>query len=580
MNDRAADAAFSRGLVHHRAGRLEEAAVAYREALALAPGHAEALHLLGVSAHQAGRSEEAARHIEAAVRAGPETTHQHNNLGEAYRALGRHGDAVRCYRRALELDAGNAGALANLGLALEAEGDAAGAVEHLERALAVEDDPQVRWDLARTLERAGRLEEALAAYRDLLARDPDLHPARLRVGQVLLGLARHDEAVEAFEALAARHPGELRPALGAAQALHGLSRFAEAAERARDALRAAPHDGRACTVLGLALFEQGLLEEASEAFLGETRATYARDAAPETANLWRSQVTRTKLRHDLEQYAHLGEGGVLADAHALVAEHRAALAALEAAPQSTGPHFAVAPDSALAPRYNRIVNDWRAPTLGDGALSRTIDREAIERRFADSPGAYAWLDGLLGAPALAALQRYCTESSVWLETKFRDEVGASLRNGFACPLLLQIAAEVREAFPAIFGGLPLVDVFAYKYYQDEADGHVHADIGAASVNFWVTPDEANLDPDSGGLVIWNKRVPNRYFRASASEKDAIERDLVSAPDAIPERIGYRCNRAMLFRSSVLHKSDRMRFRDAFAYRRVSVTMVFGNPPQD
>jgi hypothetical protein len=32
------------------------------------------------------------------------------------------------------------------------------------------------------------------------------------------------------------------------------------------------------------------------------------------------------------------------------------------------------------------------------------------------------------------------------------------------------------------------------------------------VNFWITPDEANLDPEGGGLVIWDRRTPGMGIR--------------------------------------------------------------------
>lgn len=36
---------------------------------------------------------------------------------------------------------------------------------------------------------------------------------------------------------------------------------------------------------------------------------------------------------------------------------------------------------------------------------------------------------------------------------------------------------------------------------------MHADHAAVNLNFWVTPDEANLDPSSGGLVVYPKAPP-------------------------------------------------------------------------
>ena len=46
------DQAIQRALLHHQAGRLAEAEVLYRQALTEAPGHPDALHLLGALACQ------------------------------------------------------------------------------------------------------------------------------------------------------------------------------------------------------------------------------------------------------------------------------------------------------------------------------------------------------------------------------------------------------------------------------------------------------------------------------------------------------------------------------------------------
>lgn len=36
----------------------------------------------------------------------------------------------------------------------------------------------------------------------------------------------------------------------------------------------------------------------------------------------------------------------------------------------------------------------------------------------------------------------------------------------------------------------------------------HSDHATVNLNFWVTPDDANLDPSSGGLVVYPKVPPS------------------------------------------------------------------------
>ena len=136
--------------------------------------------------------------------------------------------------------------------------------------------------------------------------------------------------------------------------------------------------------------------------------------------------------------------------------------------------------------------------------------------------------------------------------------------------------------PGLLSGLRLRTVFGYIYFQVDQDGHLHADQGivgdrrVVSLNYWLTPTNANADPDHGGLWVWNKRAPEAYFRTSDEAlKVRILDDLISAPDADARYVPYAGNRAMLFRADVLHKSEQMRFKEGLENRRISLTFVFG-----
>ena len=50
-------------------------------------------------------------------------------------------------------------------------------------------------------------------------------------------------------------------------------------------------------------------------------------------------------------------------------------------------------------------------------------------------------------------------------------------------------------------------MWAYKYDQKGGGIAMHADHAVTNVNIWLTPDEANLDPSKGGLVVYRKPAP-------------------------------------------------------------------------
>src|SRR5271167_1951868 len=88
---------------HEQAGRLNEAEEALGQALAMAPQHAGALHLLGVVAFRQGRIDGAAVLMERSIAAAPETALYHRNICEVYRSLGRYDDALAAGHRAVGL---------------------------------------------------------------------------------------------------------------------------------------------------------------------------------------------------------------------------------------------------------------------------------------------------------------------------------------------------------------------------------------------------------------------------------------------------------------------------------------------
>ena len=194
-----------------------------------------------------------------------------------------------------------------------------------------------------------------------------------------------------------------------------------------------------------------------------------------------------------------------------------------------------------------------------------------------APG-IVFFDDFLKPGALRALYDFCQQSTIWWQLTFANEVGTSIRNGFACPLILQMAEELRQLVPGLLADLEIRTIWAYKYYRSDSGLALHADDGAVSLNFWLTPDAANLDPESGGLTFWeNTEAPVGYFdiQDPVAKAAALQSALETAPGAVEHRLPYRCNRAALFNSKVLHRTDRMHFKEGYDNRRINLTMIFG-----
>ena len=96
-----------------------------------------------------------------------------------------------------------------------------------------------------------------------------------------------------------------------------------------------------------------------------------------------------------------------------------------------------------------------------------------------------------------------------------------------------------------------------------------------NVNFWITPDEANLDPASGGLKVWDVDAPLDWDFLKFNGDVAATRDFLRRSGAKSITVPYRANRAVIFDSDLFHETDRIAFKEGYLNRRINVTLLYG-----
>lgn len=230
----------------------------------------EVVHLLrGRNAFRAGRYDDAATAFRQALEASPTSVRARVNLATA---LARQGDleaATKLYHEVLEREPGNAAAHFNLGTMREGENKYAEAIPHFEAALASDPrDVAARVELGRSLRAVGRQPDALARYRETIEIDPANEDARLGEAAVLVDLGRYREARDRLEAALALMPQQGRLAHALARLLAASPDLAvrdgaRAVALAQVVLDAAPSTVHAET-LALALAEAGRCQDAAD----------------------------------------------------------------------------------------------------------------------------------------------------------------------------------------------------------------------------------------------------------------------------------------------------------------------------
>ena len=512
------------GTQYLNVGRTEDAIAAYERAVAVRDNFAAAHFHLGAALHRAGRPTEAEPCYRRAIDLAPELVDAHHNLGVVLQQLENHAEAETAFRRVLSLDPGSAAAHLYLGISLAAQKRLDAAIAALRAASTIEpDSAPVYLYLGIAFQQKQKLLKAAAYYRRAVELDASLAIAIHNLGYVLRELGRLDEAIHWFRRAVALHPD-------------------------------APLAHRA---LAVSLRDRGFTNEAFAAFRRYTELTLAKPSRRADP-----AIPPYRIKHDREQLDYLAESG-LAAAVAL----RDEMARAPLSPERFHERFAA------------LFHIERGERTERPAVNLRKDRAHMEKIWIERRPQIVILDDLLSPQALEELRWFCRGSTVW-RNEYRDGyLGTMMECGFAQPLILQIAEELAAALPRIFRRLPLMQAWAFKYDSALRGIGVHADFAAVNVNFWIAPDEANLDPQSGGLVIWDRPAPLTWDFAKYNRDVGAIRDFLARSGARSVKVPHRMNRAVIFDSDLFHETDEIAFKEGYLNRRINITFLYGRREQ-
>jgi len=285
---------------HLRAQRFDEAAAAYRDAVAAAPEDAQVRHGLGVAELRRRGWDAARTALRQALALRPDYHEALSNLGIAHHGSAGKEAAVACFRRALRAKPDFADALTNLNTVLrelDREGDAADVYEQLLRA-----DPkhrEARRHIAQLRLKAGKPAEAMQTLREHLALHGDDWQALQELGRIQFDERQYEEALKTFQkALAIAHDQvQLLNDLG--RVLDRLQRHKESLQYLRHAATVAPDNPQVLNNLANALMSLGRFTEAESVF------TCAFDRSPATPELLNNYANVVREQGRFEEGAAL-----------------------------------------------------------------------------------------------------------------------------------------------------------------------------------------------------------------------------------------------------------------------------------
>ncbi|MCB2082101.1 MAG: tetratricopeptide repeat protein [Hyphomicrobiales bacterium] len=519
-------------------GNLQAAVTIYQQLLRQNPGDAAAMFGLGRIILEAGNIEGAITLFTQLIRIAPGMAEAFNYLGIAQ-------------IRAKQFDT---------------------AITSLKQALALKPVyPEAQSNLASVYRSQKRSEEALELYKQALALYPESAELLNNMGAALWELKRFEEAEPLLRRALEIDPNHLEARKNLGVILKEIHQFDASKETFRELFKRAPDHPEGHGIVGIVHMHDGEYEEAANYF---KRAMYlsqdhgSMDVVPGT-------VTFVRVKHDLEQVQYLDKLGKFPSEFN---SYKACLEDVYGRMQSGNEkqmQLTPAERTGIAPSYNRIIYRAEAPVLKEGAINPDLDKDEIEDQFLSSTPEILIVDQLLRPEALNGLRNYCLESTVWKQEYPRGYLGTLIRNGFGSPLLIQTLEELRKAFPRIFRDHLLDQAWAFKYDSTMHGINPHADAAAININFWITPDEANQDPETGGLLLWDVPAPDDWpFKDYNSNTEKIL-DFLKDKKPNERRVSHRQNRALIFNSTLFHKTDEFHFNDRYEHRRINITLLYG-----
>jgi len=186
------------------------------------------------------------------------------------------------------------------------------------------------------------------------------------------------------------------------------------------------------------------------------------------------------------------------------------------------------------------------------------------------------IDDFFTREALEHLLTLCNEATIFFDVN-DGYLGAYHFEGFMDPVLAKLIEELRQQFPAIIGKQRLVNMWAYKYSDDGTKGiRMHSDDAQVSINIWLNPAMSD-GMTGGGMHFWNQETGVRWSFEQMQDSEDLNQ-LVSEKDKFT--VPFRTNRAILFKSRMLHETEEFNFpASGYKNRRINLTLMFGDRKQ-
>ncbi|WP_415286938.1 tetratricopeptide repeat protein [Candidatus Pelagibacter sp. Uisw_104] len=568
---------FALAVLNHQKKNIQVAQDLYKKILKIDLNHIDAHNNLGVIFQGLGESLKAKECFEKAITINPNFANAHNNLGAALKELDESLKAKKCFEKAITINPNYPEAYLNLGIIFVDLKENQKAKECLEKTIVIDPNNIVAHNnLGIIFKELREHQKAKECFKKAIKTNPNFIDAHNNLGIIFKELEDYHKAIECFEKAITIDPNFANAHNNLGIIFQNLGEHQKAKECFEKAITIDPNLVEAQKNISLAYIRE--LNDFEKAISSSYKSLKMEKDEFKFIN---QSISLFRLKHDVQQAKYLIAKNYKIDGvdqFQKVGDKILGRKENNEGKNNYDKKILLTSDeiNALLPFYKSDFT-YKPKTILGSCINPNKNWQDVEDEYFNSSNQIMYIDDFLSDEALIELREFCLVSKVWNKEYYNPFLGAYSESGFISPMHLQIAIELQQKLPKLFGPHKLGQFWGFKYDSTLGKGiNIHADFALHNLNFWITPDEYNNNKNGGGLKVYDAPAPDHWtFQDYNARPDKIYKFL-KENDAKCTNIPHKYNRAVLFNSAYFHETDEIDFKDEYEGRRINNTYLFGN----
>ena len=568
--------AFKLAVKNHHNNELQDAQNYYQQVLELDPNHSETLNNLGVIFLGWGENQKAKDCFEKAIKINSNYAEANYNLGNIFNNLKEYQKAKDCYEKAIKINPNYAEAFNNLGVIFKELRDGQKAKDCYEKSIEI--NPNYAGalnNLGVIFQELGENEKAKNCFEKAIEINPNLTDAINNLGVIFKELGEYQKAKDFHKKAIEINPNQANANNNLGVIFQKLGEHQKAKECYEKAIKIDPDLLGASSNLANIYVSQLTNFEIAISKSNETLKKFHKNY-----KFIDQSISLFKLKHDIEQANYLNSknykiNGI--DKFIKIADEILGREKNEEDKNNHSKKILLNNDeiNSLLP-YLKKNHIYQTKTISGSCINPNINWLDVEDEYLNSANQIMYIDDFLSDETLQELREFCLVSKVWYKEYNNNYLGAFSDSGFISPIHLQIATELKQKLPKLFGPHELEKFWGFKYDTTLGKGiNIHADDAIYNLNFWITPDEFNNNKNSGGLKVYDAPAPDSWSYRNYNMNSNKIYKFLKENNANCTNVPYKCNRAVLFNSAYFHETDEIDFKNEYEGRRINNTYLFG-----